>query len=206
MVQTLQASQVDLRTLIDTFGLKRVRDRQFFWEWQEGLSDLTDFDRQFLDRIQAGYLNLIEYPPLLERAIQLSIVSPLLFLAGFYLSPFHIRTEKTVEIAEADEGIIVRGQLDILLVKEQFWVMVIESKQASFSMDAGLAQLLAYMLGNPHPDRPGFGMVATGGTFTFVKLLRGNIPQFSTSDQFGILNQANGIYEVFRILKRMGQL
>lgn len=206
MVQTLLASEVDLRTLIDRFGLRRAHDRQFFWEWQEGLPDLTEFDRQFLERIQAGYLNLIEHPPLLERAIQLAIVSPLLFLAGFYLPPFHIQTEKSIEITEVDEGIAVRGQLDILLVKEQFWVMVIESKRAAFSMDAGLAQLLTYMLANPHPHKPGFGMIATGGTFTFVKLLQNDVPQFAISDQFGILNQINGIQEVFRVLKRIGQL
>jgi hypothetical protein len=204
MVQTLQANDIDLRTLIDTFRLRRVCDRQFFWEWQEGLPELTEFDRQFLDRIKEGYLNLVEYPPLLERAIQLSIVSPLLFLAGFYLPPFHIQTEKSIEIAEDDDGILIRGQIDILLVKEQFWVMVIESKRAAFSMDAGLAQLLAYMLANPHTHKPGFGMVATGGTFTFVKLVQGDSPQFSTSDQFGILNQVNGLHDVFRILNHIG--
>ncbi|UBF29349.1 restriction endonuclease subunit R [Kovacikia minuta CCNUW1] len=206
MVQTLQASNVNLRVLIDTFGLQRRRDDQFFGEWREDLPELTDSEKQFLNKVKEGFLNLVDHPPIQERAVQVSILGPMLFLADFYLPPFHIQTEKSIEISEEDEGVVIRGQVDILLVKEQFWIMVIESKGFSFSTEAGLAQLLAYMLANPHSSRPGFGMMATGGIFQFVKLVQGNPPQYAISDQFGTLNQVNGIYEVFRILKRIGQL
>jgi len=40
-----------------------------------------------------------------------------------------------------------------------------------FSVEAGLAQILSYMLGNPAPDQPCFGMIATGGSFIFLKLV-----------------------------------
>ena len=206
MVQTLQAKTVTLRDLIDTFGLQLLQDDQFFREWQEGLPEVTDAEKQFLDKVKTGYFNLINYPPLLEKAIQISVLSPILFLAGFYLPPFQIKAEKSVEIAAEDEGIVIRGQIDILLVKEQFWVMVIESKQVSFSIEAGLAQLLAYMLANPHPEKPGFGMITTGGSFTFVKLVQQKIPQYATSKVFEIRNPGNELYEVFQILKRIGQL
>jgi hypothetical protein len=206
MVQTLQAKTVTLRDLIDTFGLQLLQDDQFFREWQEGLPEVTDAEKQFLDKVKTGYFNLINYPPLLEKAIQISVLSPILFLAGFYLPPFQIKAEKSVEIAAEDEGIVIRGQIDILLVKEQFWVMVIESKEVSFSIEAGLAQLLAYMLANPHPEKPGFGMITTGGSFTFVKLVQQKIPQYATSKVFEIRNPGNELYEVFQILKRIGQL
>jgi hypothetical protein len=206
MVQTLQARTIDLRYLIDHFKLELVQDEQFFWEWQVGLPELTEVETQFLDKVKAGYLNLLNYPPVLEKAVQISILGPMLFLADFYLPPFHIKTEKSIEIQAEDEGVIVRGQIDILLLKEQFWVMVIESKEFSFSTDAGLAQLLAYMLANPNSDKPGFGLIATGSTFTFVKLVQGEVPQYATSDQFGILNRTNGVYDVFRILKQISQL
>ncbi len=211
MVQTLQASQVNLRTLIDSFGLQHIEDPQFFSEWRQGQIEIADWEQQALDRIRAGYLNLIEYAPLPERAIQLSVVSPLLFLAGFYLHPFQIQVEKSVEIAEEDEGITVRGQIDILLVKEQFWVLVIESKRAGFSIEAGLAQLLAYMLANPasqqSDQKPGFGLIASGADFIFIKLVKSadRAPQYGTSNQFGMRNQ-NDLVEVFKILKRIGQL
>ncbi|MBD1868761.1 restriction endonuclease subunit R [Oculatella sp. FACHB-28] len=206
MVQTLQARTIDLRHLIDHFKLELAQDEQFFREWQVGLPEITDVERQFLDKVKAGYLNLLNYPPVLEKAVQISVLGPLLFLADFYLPPFHIKAEKSVEIQAEDEGVIVRGQIDILLLKEQFWLMAIESKEFSFSTDAGLAQLLAYMLANPNPDKPGFGLIATGSTFTFVKLVQGEVPQYATSDQFGILNRTNGLYDVFRILKRISQL
>jgi hypothetical protein len=205
MVQILPANQVNLRTLVDSFGLQYVQEPQFFPEWQQGQIDITDWEQQALERIRAGYFNLIEYMPLPERAIQLSVVSPLLFLAGFYLPPFHIQTEKSVEIVEVDEEMIIRGQIDILLVKEQFWLLVIESKRVSFSIEAGLAQILAYMLANPHPKKPGFGLIVSGADFIFVKLVKQDVPQYATSHQFGIRNP-NDLLEVFRILKRIGQL
>ncbi len=133
------------------------------------------------------------------------MLSPLFFLAGFYLPPFQIKAEKSIEITAEDEGTIVRGQIDILLIKEQFWVMAIESKRASFSIEAGLAQLLSYMLTSPHPDRPGFGMIASGSDYIFVKLVRGETAKYSTSEQFAMRNR-NDLYEVFKILKRISQL
>jgi hypothetical protein len=206
MVQTLQASKVDIRILIDNFGLQFVSDEQFFREWQDDLPELTTSDQAFLDRVKSGYFNLLTYPPLLEKTIQIAIVGPILFLAGFYLPPFHIKAEKSIEISAEDEGVIIRGQLDIVLIKEQFWTMIIESKEASFSLEAGLAQLLAYMMASPHPEKPGFGMIATGGSFSFVKLVRQPFPQYAISKVYELRNPGNDLYDVFRILQRISQL
>ena len=205
MVETLQAKDVTLRDLMDNFKLQLVQDEQFFLEWQEDLPSLTKFEKDSLDRVREGYFNLITDPPLIEKTIQLAVLSPLFFLAGFYLPPFQIKAEKSIEITAEDEGTIVRGQIDILLIKEQFWVMAIESKRASFSLAAGLAQLLSYMLTSPHPDRPGFGMIASGSDYIFVKLVRGETAKYSTSEQFAMRNR-NDLYEVFKILKRISQL
>ena len=206
MVQTLIAKDITLRDLINGWGLQLVRDESFFHEWQTHLPAVTEFEQQQLDRIKEGYFNLIDDPPLLEKTIQLSVVSPLLFLAEFYLPPFHIKAEESISITAEDDGVEIRGQLDILLLKEQFWVMVIESKRASFSVEAGLAQLLAYMFANPHPEKPGFGLITTGGSFMFVKLVQGSPPQYALSNQFNVRNQGNELYDVLRILKQMGQL
>jgi hypothetical protein len=206
MVQTLQAKNVTLRNLIDDFGLRLVRDNQFFREWQDGLPAITDSEKQFLDKVKEGYFNLINYPPLLEKPVQIAILSPILFLGGFYLPPFQIRAEESIEITAEDEGTIIRGQLDILILKEQFWVMAIESKRFSFSMEAGLAQLLAYMLANPHPTKPSFGLIATGGTFVFVKLVKDVVARYAISNEFAIRNRGNELYDVFSILKRIGNL
>ncbi|MEH1822295.1 MAG: hypothetical protein V7L31_25000 [Nostoc sp.] len=44
-----------------------------------------------------------------------------------------------------DEDVIIKGRIDTLVLKEQLWVMIIESKRASFSVEQGLAQILAYL-------------------------------------------------------------
>ena len=143
---------------------------------------------------------------MLEKTISLSIVSPLLFAGEFYLHPFYIKPEKSVEISEEDEGVIIKGSLDTLVLKEQLWLMVIESKRVSFSIEAGLAQILAYMLANPNPDKPSYGMIATGGSFIFVKLVKGESPRYSTSKGYLTRNPGNELYDVLRILKRLSQI
>ncbi|BDI15157.1 hypothetical protein ANSO36C_09590 [Nostoc cf. commune SO-36] len=84
--------------------------------------------------------------------------------------------------------------------------MIIESKRASFSVEQGLAQILAYLLGNSYTDKPSFGMIATGSEFIFVKLVKGNSPRYALSKGFLMRNPGNELYEVLRILKRLTQL
>ncbi len=184
MVQTIQASVIPLDELALRFGLQEVEDDQFFREWQDNLPEITDLEKQILDRVKAGYLNLFKTPPLLENAVIMAVLSPVLFFADFYLYPFHINSEKSVRVSAEDEGVIVEGKIDVYVLFQQLWVMVIESKQAAFSIEAGLAQILAYMLANPNPDQPSFGMITTGGSFIFIKLVKGETPQYALSDEF----------------------
>jgi hypothetical protein len=206
MVQKLQARDINLRYLIDNFGLQRVRKDDFFPEWQENLPEVTDFEKQLLDRVQDIYFNLVDSPPVLENAVKLTIISPILFIAGLFESPFQVKAEKSIAIQEEDEGRIIEGRIDILILGKNFWVTVIESKQLSFSTDEALSQLLTYMLADPNPETPTFGMISTGANFSFVKLVRGEIPQYSLSNQFTISNPANELYRVLQILKRLSQL
>ena len=210
MVQTIQAQEISLADLESRFQLQRAESPDFFHEWQGVLPELTDWQKQLLDQIKSGYFNLLQQPPLLEKPINLAVVSPLLFTGQFYVSPFNLRAEKNVEISATDESgqVIVKGNLDTLVLKDQLWVMVIESKQANFSVEAGLAQLLAYMLDHPNPTGACFGLITNGGSFLFVKLVKGPIsqlstPQYATSDLFGINNQKNNLDDVLKILKHL---
>lgn len=206
MVQSLQAQAVNLRDLIDKFGIQLVEDEQFFREWQDDLPEITDLDRQLLDKVKAGYINLLNYPPLLENAIRMAVLDPMLFIGDFYLAPFYVKGEKSVEIISEDKGTVIRGNMDTLVLKDQFWVMVIESKKDEFSIEAGLAQILAYMLGNPHPNKPSYGLINAGGTFVFVKLVKGEVPLYALSRMFGIRNPGNDLYTVLKIMKRLSKL
>jgi hypothetical protein len=154
MVLTIQASLIPIDELEQQFGLIEVEDTQFFPEWQNNLPELSDIEKQMLDKLKRGYFNFLKHPPLLENAIRMAIIAPLLFLADFYLFPFHIKAEKSVDISTEDQGLIVEGRLDVLVLKQHLWVAVIESKRAAYSIEAGLSQMLAYMLANPHPEQP----------------------------------------------------
>ncbi|MEB3336863.1 MAG: restriction endonuclease subunit R [Leptolyngbyaceae bacterium] len=206
MVQTLQAENLTLRDLIDFYGLQFVDDRSFFPEWQAELPELSDSEMQLLDQIKAGYLNLRNDPPLLENTVNAAILSPLLFVGRFYLPPFHIKLEKSIEFATQDQNVVIKGRIDFLLLNRQLWVTVIESKQVAYSVEAGLDQILAYMLAAPQSQGTVFGMITSGGSFMFLKLVKWGVPQYGTSNIFDIRNTGNELYDVLKILKRLSQL
>ncbi|NJM62291.1 MAG: restriction endonuclease subunit R, partial [Oscillatoriales cyanobacterium RU_3_3] len=170
------------------------------------LPEVTDIDKQLLDRVKEIYYNLLQSPPVLENAVQLTIISPILFVAGLFEPPFQFKAEKSIAIQEEDEGRIIEGRIDILIMKDNLWVTVIESKQLSFSTDEALDQLLTYMLADPNPETPTFGMISTGANFTFVKLVRGETSQYALSPEFVMRNPGNDLYRVLQILKRLSQL
>jgi hypothetical protein len=206
MVQTLTAENVTLEQLILLYGLELVDSEEFFREWQDDLPELLNSEKQLLDKIKAGYINLRNYPPLLENTVNTIVLSPLLFIGKFYLPPFHLKLEKSIEIETQDQQTIIKGKIDFLLLNQKFWLTVVESKQIAYSVEAGLDQILAYMLAAPQSQDVVFGMITSGGSFMFIKLLKGNHPpRYATSDIFDIRNRGNELYDVLRILKRMSQ-
>ncbi len=206
MSQTIRASDISLNNLRTQFGLELTQNSQFFQEWQAELPDITDFDKRFLDLMKDDYFNLLEYSPLLEDTVKMAILGPLLHLAGFYSYPFHTKSEYSVKVSNRDSDVIVEGKIDVLVLKDQFWVMVIESKQAAFSIEAGLAQILAYMLAKKNQEKPCFGMITTGGSFVFIKLVKGNTPQYALSRVSELRNPGNELYTVLGVLKRLEQV
>ncbi|NEQ65586.1 MAG: restriction endonuclease subunit R [Symploca sp. SIO2D2] len=207
MVQTIQANEIDLRYLIDHFGLEFVREGQFFQEWQENLPEITDIQKQLLDQVREGYFNLLEYPPMLEDVVRMAVVDPILFIGGFYLAPFHVKSEKSIDLVEEDDGVLIKGRIDTLVLHNYLWVMTIESKKAAFSIEEGLAQILVYMLANPNTKQPSYGLITTGGSFMFLKLVKGERPQYATSKVFITRNPGeNELYPVLRIFKRLSQI
>ena len=204
MTKIMRGTDITLHDLKNQFGLRRVEDDLFFTEWKNDLPEISPEDKKVLDKIKAGYFNLIEYPPTIEDTVKMAVLGPLLNLAGFYLPPFHIQAETSVRLSLTDEDIAIEGKIDVLVLKEQFWIMVIESKRVAFSVEIGLAQILAYMMTNPHPERPGFGLITNGGSFLFIKLKRDlQKAQYATSGIFELRNPGNDLYSVLGIMKRL---
>lgn len=110
MVQTIQAQNVNIRDLIENFGLQLVEEEGFFSEWQENLPEVTETEKQLLDKVKRGFINLLNYPPLLENVIKMAVLYSILFIADFYLAPFYVKSEQSIEIVGEDEGVIIRGR------------------------------------------------------------------------------------------------
>lgn len=203
MVTTIPVENITLEQLRSLFSLELVED-DLFPEWQSDLPELTEQEKELLDQIKAGYLNLRNYLSFLENTVNTVVLSPLLFIGKFYLPPFHIKLEKTVDVETEDGETKVKGRIDVLLLNDKLWATVIESKQVAYSVEAGIEQLLAYMLAASHNEV--YGMVTSGGSFMFVKLIKGNVPRYTTSDIFDVRNRGNELYDVLRILKKLSQI
>jgi predicted type IV restriction endonuclease len=203
MVQILQARNVTLGELSDRFGLELTKDEQFFQEWQLDRPEVTHAERERLDRVKSNFSDLLEYPPLLENTVKLVVLSPLLDLVNAYQKPFHIESEPSFEIVTEDEDTVIRGDVDVLVLWEKLWVLVIEAKRAAIDVDEGRAQLLSYMMANPVVEKPTFGMITNGRNFLFIKLMRQPAPRYALSRLFSLVNPGNELYSVLEILKRL---
>jgi Type I restriction enzyme R protein N terminus (HSDR_N) len=206
MVKTIAIGDniTTLAQVEDKFNLTEASDDQFFTEWFEGLSEITDWEKEILDRVKNRYLYHRKAGPLAEGAVQLVVLSRLLELAGFYDSPFRIDSEITVKIAIENRDEIYRGRIDVLAFQDEFWILVVESKQTTFNMDIAIPQALTYMMTNPQADKPTFGMVTNGSDFMFIKLVKQEELQYGLSDQFTVYRRRNELYDVLRVLKRIG--
>jgi len=201
MVQIIAAKDVTLRELKQNFGLQMAVEPTFFTEWLEGLASLNEEERHLLDRVKANFLELMEDPPMLENTVKMVVIAPLLDLAGFYHKPFRIETETSVALEMKDEKTIIRGRIDVLVVKDQLWLLVIESKRSDFAVTRAIPQALAYMLSNSETVQPTFGMITNGNEFLFLKTSHN---EYANSRLFSLVNPENELYNVLQLLKHLG--
>lgn len=186
-------------------NLCEAESDRFFSEWVEDLPDLNEREQAGIERIKQRYDYHRFDGLLLEGTINLVVVSPLLELAGFLDPPFRIRSPYGIALELDDPEETIRGFIDVLVVQERLWILVVESKRTSIPVPAALPQLLAYMLASPQSDRSVFGMATNGDEFVFLKLSQGNTPQYDTSRTFSLFPRRHELVEVLRILKRLGR-
>ncbi len=204
MVQAIRANEVTLRQLKQSFGLQSALDPAFFPEWSAPNGTLSAAEQQQLDRVKANFTALMEDPPMLENSVKMVVLAPLLDLAGFYYRPFRIETETSIELEMEDEGIVIRGRLDVLVLKNRLWLLVIESKRSDFAVTRAIPQALAYMLSNPELGQPTFSLITNGNEFLFLKATRQPSAQYASSRLFSWVNPQNELHDVFQILRRLG--
>ncbi len=208
MVKSLSISKtiVSLADLYARLGLWRSDDRNFFTEWFEGLSELSESQQQSLDRMKRRFDRHRDQELLTEGTINLLLVAPLLELAGFYDEPFWVKAERSVEILlpqDDSEDELLRGRIDALVIQDHFLVLIVESKR-TLSFAAAIPQALTYMMAAPDRSKPIFSLVTDGDVFIFIKLDRSS-GEYDLSDVFSLLfNRENKLYGVLKVLNRIG--
>lgn len=186
-------------------NLSRTEDEAFFTEWQAQLPSPSDSEQTALDTLRRRLLYHRGDGELLEGAGTLLVASPLLELAGFYDPPFKMKAEAAIEIAIDDGEETLRGRIDILILQNQLWVMVLECKKTTISTRSALPQALAYMMANPDLDKPRFGMLTNGDDVLFVKLRAQPTPEYGLSRAFSIYTVRSELRSAFQVLKHLGQ-
>ena len=210
MLQTLQAPRLSLYDVKTKFHLQNETDT-FFTELLQSAPQLSELERQQLDRTRQQYLYLADRP-LLEVTVKMVALSPLLSLAGFYDPPFYTTLEESVEVVSEDGSETVRGQIDVLVLrnnisKSAIWAVVIEAKSIQYDVMVALPQALTYMLASPNQTQHPFGMITNGREFRFIKLNKdASNTSYTLSRVFTLSESENHLYEVLQILKSLGQM
>jgi hypothetical protein len=188
------------------FHLSRTEDESFFPEWCVDLPTLTDAEKSSLIELRRRYLYQRSLGHLLENTVTLLFASPLLALAGFYDPPFTIKAEESVQLILADSEEVLQGRLDVLVLKEQVWVVVLESKKTALSVWSALPQTLAYLMANPHPGNPSFALMTNGDDSVFVKLSQVEGRQYNISRVFAALTSVQELQKILQGLKQLSHV
>lgn len=181
--------------------LVRTEDVDFFSEWRSALPVLSPDALTDLRNLRRRYLYQRSEGQLLEGTVTLLLVSSLLTIAGFYDPPFRLRAEESVTLQLEDPQEILQGRIDVLVLLEHLWVVVLESKKTALSVWGALPQTLAYLMANPDSDRPVFGLVTNGDEILFVKVDRG---EYAVSRVFSPFVSQSELEAALQILQHLG--
>lgn len=187
------------------FNLTRTEDESFFLEWQADLPEISATERTELDQLRRRYLYQRSTGQLLEGTVTLLLTSPLLAIAGFYDPLFRVRAEESVLLTLDDGEEVLQGRIDVLVLLNQLWVVVLESKKTALSVWTALPQTLAYLMANPQPQRSSFGLLTNGDDILFVKLVQRESRLYGLSRVFAPFPAGRELYTVLQILKRIGE-
>lgn len=203
MIGVLQAKDVTLTQLRESFELVPELDERFFREWQDNVPELEAEAKVSLEEVKADFLHLSRYD-LLEPIVKMVVLSPILRLAGFYRDPFYVMAEKKVELLSEDGDLLVRGMVDLIVFHPKIWIVSVEAKRSYYSLEAAIPQALFYMLRQAEMGQAVFGLVTNGREFQFLKLVKGEVSRYALSYTLS-LNRDGDLVQVVRSLRRLAQ-
>ena len=187
------------------FGLSRSVEPTFFPEWQSDLAALTPAQQSAVSVLWNRLNYQRSQGELLEGTVTLLAASPLLEIAGFYDPPFRLKAEAAVEISINDGEETLRGRIDILIVQQSLWILVLESKKTTLSARSALPQALAYLMAAPASDAPLFGLLTNGDDVVFIKIDRDTPRRYALSRVFSLYAVPEDTGEAIRVIQQLGQ-
>lgn len=173
---TLNAESLNLGDVHRLLGLQMQLNGSF--TPLLAIEPLTEFEQQELLQIQNDFANYLTAAKVSEGLVKALTTFPLMRLAGFYRFPIEIQLEEGIEkITIEDEDVVITGRFDILAINQTvledskpFWLLVIESKNSSIDLSAGLPQLLTYAFKSLAYQESVWGLVTNGLRYQFVYL------------------------------------
>jgi hypothetical protein len=185
------------------FGLSRSELKDFFTEWYDQLPEMDSSDRANLEVLWRRYIYHRSSGHLLESTVMLLLVSPLLTITGLYDPPFLLKAEESVLIEIADSEESLQGRIDVLVLRDRIWIIVLESKKTMLSVWSALPQTLAYLMASPNGDRPTFAMLTNGDDVVFVKL---EGKQYAMSQVLSPLVNQGELEVAWRVLRKIAEI
>ena len=185
------------------FGLSRSELKDFFTEWYDELPEINSSDRASLEVLWRRYIYHRSGGHLLESTVMLLLVSPLLTITGLYDPPFLLKAEESVLIKISDSEETLQGRIDVLVLRDHFWIIVLESKKTMLSVWSALPQTLAYLMASPNGDRPTFAMLTNGDDIVFVKL---EAKQYAMSQVLSPLVNRGELEVAWQVLRKIAEI
>ncbi|MEM1252956.1 MAG: type I restriction endonuclease subunit R [Cyanobacteria bacterium P01_H01_bin.21] len=169
MTQTLAVTTAitNLNEAHQRLNLKPTNQTDFFSEWQGDLPALCPDEINTLDRLKSRYQYYQTDGAITESTVDFILVSPLLELLRLCAPPYKIRGEKYISIEIENGDTLLKGLIDVLVVQDNLWIVLLETKRYGFSVMQALPQTLAYLASASTSQA--FGLITTGEDFLFVK-------------------------------------
>lgn len=208
---TLSAEKLSLREVHRLLGLRE--DPMTTYTAQLALAPLDAAEQQELAQITQDFKNYLGESKLSEGLVKVLTTYPLLRLAGFYRYPVELQLEEAIErITIEDEETLITGRFDILAINRAaeldgypFWVLIIEAKNSTVAVNAGIPQLLTYAYGSLSHQSCVWGLVTNGLDYQFLRLHRGAPPTYQLFPTLHLLESDRAI-QLLQVLKALAIL
>lgn len=173
------------------------------------ISAITEFEHKELEEIRNLFRNYYASGKISEGQIKFLILAPLMKLAGFYHLNITITLEENIaDIFIEDEGIIIKGRMDILAINQvqqlrqntRLWILVIESKNSSLNAVEGLPQLLTYAYNSLKDQEYVWGLTTNGMDFQFVYIQQGSPPMYQLLPKLDLTRPQSSV-QLLQVLK-----